>query len=157
MTWQYVILTLLHGVHITLLFRSLVLDQEKSKFVTGSTRKIMRGLLLHEENKSLLPSYLYDLKLGANAFPVYDRHMRSLVLDQEKSKFVTGSTRKIMRGLLLHEDTWFWTRKNRSLSLVLRERSCVDCCYMKILGFGPGKIEVCHWFYEKDHAWTVAT
>ncbi|KAL5072720.1 hypothetical protein RYX36_011704 [Vicia faba] len=102
MAWKYVILTLLHGVHITLLFRSLVLDQEKSKFVTGSTRKIMRGLLLHE-------------------------------------------------------DPWFWTRKNRSLSLVLRERSCVDCCYMKILGFGPGKIEVCHWFYEKDHAWTVAT
>ena len=48
MAWQYVILTLLHGVHITVLFRSLVLDQEKSKFVTGSTRKIMRGLLLHE-------------------------------------------------------------------------------------------------------------
>ncbi|KAL5072739.1 hypothetical protein RYX36_011723 [Vicia faba] len=48
MAWKYVILTLLHGVHIMLLFRSLVLDEEKSKFVIGSTRKIMRGLLLHE-------------------------------------------------------------------------------------------------------------
>ncbi|KAL5072747.1 hypothetical protein RYX36_011731 [Vicia faba] len=85
MAWKYVILTLLHGAQITLLFRSFVLDQEKSKFVTGSTRKIMRGLLLHEGEGVV---------------------WNEVIVRKEKSKFVTGSTRKIMRGLLLHEGFW---------------------------------------------------
>ncbi|KAL5072726.1 hypothetical protein RYX36_011710 [Vicia faba] len=143
-----------------------------------------------QENKSLLPSYLYDLKLGANAFPGYDRHMwyvpKEFKADAEKDKniilgdFVHYSCEvDVSYHQFLFPSMMYVCHHVSNVRIYHAEimdlkwkfviNNDVAICHLnttswsshhvafQILGFGPGKIEVSHWFYEKDHAWTVAT
>ncbi|KAL5072724.1 hypothetical protein RYX36_011708 [Vicia faba] len=117
-----------------------------------------------QENKSLLPSYLYDLKLGDNAFPGYDRHMREV--DVSYHQFLFPSMMYVCHHVsnvrIYHAEImdlkWKFVINNDVAICHLNTTSWSSHhVAFQILGFGPGKIEVCHWFYEKDHAWTVAT
>ena len=52
-----------------------------------------------QEIKSLFPSYLYDLNLGVNAFPGYDRHMRYV---QKEFKADVEKDKNIILGDFVH-------------------------------------------------------
>ncbi|KAL5072744.1 hypothetical protein RYX36_011728 [Vicia faba] len=133
------------------------------------------------------------MKLGANAFPGYDRHMwyvpKEFKADAEKDKniilgdfslfLVINSEVDVSCHQFLFPYMMYVCHHVSNVRIYhvqimdLKWKSGINngvaICHLnttawsshhiafQILGFGLGKIEVCHWFYEKDHAWTVAT
>ncbi|KAL5072737.1 hypothetical protein RYX36_011721 [Vicia faba] len=117
-----------------------------------------------QESKSLLPSYLYDMKLGANAFPGYDRHMCEVDVSCHQFLFpyMMYVCHHVSNVRIYHVEIMDLKWKsviNNGVAICHLNTTAWSSHQVafQILGFGLGKIEVCHWFYEKDHAWTVAT